>query len=98
MIAAVTTVQPALEKLYGLLSDEQKARLTALGNDQRQNQPAEKPAGSLAKSCGTAQPGVTEWPTADIDQAVRPTEAQRASLTALQNASTRRQTCSRPRA
>jgi hypothetical protein len=87
MIAAVTTVQPPLEKFYGLLSDEQKARLTALGNDQRQNQPAEKPAGSLAKSCGTAQPGVTEWPTAEIDSAIRPTEAQRASLTALQNAS-----------
>jgi hypothetical protein len=87
MIAAVTTVQPPLEKLYGLLSDEQKARLTALGNDQRQNPPAEKPAGSLAKSCGTPQPGVTEWPSAEIDSAIRPTEAQHASLTALQNAS-----------
>ena len=88
MIAAVATVQPALEKFYGLLTDEQKARLTALGNDQRQSQTqtAEKPAGSLAKSCGTAQPGVTEWPTGAIDQAVRPTEAQRASLVALQNA------------
>ena len=37
MIAAVQTVQPPLEKFYGLLSDEQKARLTALGNDQRQS-------------------------------------------------------------
>ena len=27
-----------------------------------------------------------EWPTADIDQTVRPTDAQRASLAALQNA------------
>ena len=89
MIAAVATVQPALEKFYGLLSDEQKARLTALGNDQDQNQSAEKPTGSLAQSCGTAQPGVTEWPTADIDRAVRPTEAQRASLVALQNATTK---------
>ena len=34
MIAAVQTVQPPLEKFYGLLSDEQKARLTALGQDQ----------------------------------------------------------------
>jgi hypothetical protein len=86
MIAAVATVQPPLEKFYGLLSDEQKARLAALASDQRQNQPAEKTPGSLSKSCGTAQPGVTEWPTADIDRAVRPTEAQRASLVALQNA------------
>ena len=89
MIAAVATVQPPLEKFYGLLSDEQKAQLTALGNDQRQNQAAEKVTGSLAKSCGTAQPGVMEWPTAEIDQAVRPTEAQRTSLTALQSATTK---------
>jgi hypothetical protein len=87
MIAAVATVQPPLEKFYGLLTDEQKARLAALASDQRQSQTAEKTTGSLAKSCGTAQPGVTEWPTAEIDQAVRPTEAQRASLVALQNAS-----------
>ncbi len=89
MIAAVATVQPALEKFYGLLTDEQKARLTALGNDQHQNQAAEKTTASLAKSCGTAQPGVMEWPTAEIDQAVRPTEAQRVSLAALQNATTK---------
>ena len=87
MIAAVAIVQPALEKFYDLLSDEQKARLTALGNDQNQTQAADKPVGSLAKSCGSAQPSMTEWPTAEIDQAVHPTEAQRASLTALQNAS-----------
>ena len=36
MISAVATLQPALEKFYGLLSDEQKARLTALGNDRQQ--------------------------------------------------------------
>jgi hypothetical protein len=30
-----------------------------------------------------------EWPTADIDQTVRPTDAQRASLAALQNATTK---------
>jgi hypothetical protein len=85
MIAAVDTVQPPLEKLYGLLSDEQKARLTALGADQRQSQAA-KTAGSLAQSCGTAQPGVTAWPTAEIDRTVRPTAAQRTSLVALQTA------------
>ena len=33
MIAAVATVQPPLEKFFGLLSDEQKARLTALGEN-----------------------------------------------------------------
>jgi hypothetical protein len=88
MIAAVATVLPPLEKFYGLLTDEQKARLTALGNDQRQSKTPDQASGSLAQSCGPAQPGVMEWPAAEIDQAVRPTDAQRASLVALQNATT----------
>jgi len=90
MIAAVEIVQPPLEKFYGLLSDEQKARLTALGNDRRQSKTTtDQTAGALAQNCGAAaQPGVMEWPTAAIDQTVRPTDAQRASLTALQNATT----------
>jgi len=86
MIAAVQTVQPPLEKFYGLLSDEQKARLTALGNDQRQSKTSADTTGSIAQNCGAAQPGVMEWPTAEIDQTVRPTDAQRASLAVLQNA------------
>jgi hypothetical protein len=85
MIAAVSAVQPPLEKLYGLLSDEQKERLTALAQDQRQSAPANN-AGSLAQTCGTAQSGVIAWPTAEIDRTVRPTEAQRTNLVALQNA------------
>jgi LTXXQ motif family protein len=85
MIAAVEIVQPPLEKFYGLLSDEQKLRLTALGKDQRQSQTAERTAGSLAQNCGAGQPGVTEWPTAEIDRTVRPTETQRVSLVALED-------------
>jgi hypothetical protein len=88
MIAAVQTVQPPLEKFYGLLSDEQKAKLTALGNDQRQlqsNTPNDT-TGAVSTDCGAAQAGVMEWPAAEIDQTVRPTDAQRANLTALQNA------------
>jgi hypothetical protein len=88
MIAAVQTVQPPLDNFYALLTDEQKARLTALGNDQRQNKTTGDTTGSLAQSCGAAQPGVMEWPTTEIDQTVRPTDAQRASLVALQNATT----------
>jgi LTXXQ motif family protein len=82
MIAAVATVRPPLEKFYGLLSDEQKERIVALGRSQRQNR-----TGSLLdKNCGSAQTSVTEWPAADIERTVRPTEAQRASLVALQDA------------
>jgi hypothetical protein len=88
MIAAVQTVQPPLDKFYALLSDEQKAKLTALGNDQRQSNNTGDTTGSLPANCGAAQSGVMEWPAAEIDQTVRPTDAQRASLTALQNATT----------
>jgi LTXXQ motif family protein len=80
MIAAVATVRTPLEKFYGLLSDEQKARITVLGQSRRSN------ASLLDQDCGPARPGMAEWPTTDIDKAVRPTEAQRASLTALQDA------------
>jgi hypothetical protein len=86
MIAAVGTVQPPLEKFYGLLNDEQKARLTALGEDQRESQTAQKTSSSLAQNCGTAQLGVTDWPAAKIEQKVRPTEAQHVSLVALESA------------
>ncbi len=89
MVAAVEIVQPPLEKFYGLLSDEQKLRLTALGQDQRQSQTAQKTAGSLAQNCGAGQPRVTEWPTAQIDRTVRPTEVQHASLVTLEDDTTK---------
>jgi hypothetical protein len=86
MIAAVDTVQPPLEKFYGLLNDDQKVRLNALGQDQR-SKSERKAGGSLVQTCGATQAGVTDWPAAEIDARLHPTDAQRASLTALQNAS-----------
>jgi hypothetical protein len=44
--------------------------------------------GTLAQSCGAAQPSVIEWPTSEIDRTVRPTDAQRAGLVNLQKATT----------
>jgi LTXXQ motif family protein len=87
MIAAEGTVQPALETFYGLLNDEQKARLNALGQNQRRNETAPKAGGSAAQSCATTEPGVTDWPAAEIEAKLHPTEAQRAGLAALQDAS-----------
>jgi hypothetical protein len=96
MIAAVGTVQPPLQKFYDLLDDEQRARLNALVQDQRRRETARsrntngsltQTNGSLTQSCGAAQPGVTDWPTAEIEARLHPTEAQRASLAALQDAS-----------
>ncbi len=91
MIAAVGIVQPPLDHFYGLLNDEQKARLNALGQDQREEQRRSRrrpnAEGSLAQACGCAQPGAPDWPAAEIEQRLHPTEAQRASLADLKDAS-----------
>lgn len=87
MIDAANTVLPPLQKFYDLLSDDQKVRLNALAQDQRKRKAAHVRNGSLAQSCGAPPPGVTDWPTAEIEARVHPTEAQRASLAALQDAS-----------
>jgi len=86
MIAAVALVQPALDKFYGLLNDEQKARFTALGEDQRRQIAARRHDRPLVESCG-AQSAAMQWPAIEIDARLHPTDAQRASLTALQDAS-----------
>lgn len=83
MRAAIDAVQAPTESLYNLLSDEQKARVTALGNEQRQR----KGTVSLAQSCGSAQAGTNGFANGEIERAVGVTDAQRASLTELQNAS-----------
>jgi hypothetical protein len=83
MRTAVTIVQPALDKFYGLLTDEQKAKITALAADQ---QPARREDLPSNGSCNASQPGATDWPGALIERNVKPTDAQRASLTALQDA------------
>jgi hypothetical protein len=85
MIAAVRLVQPALDKFYDLLNDEQKARLTALSDEQHPS----SSTGSAAQSCSQAEANLPDWPGAEIDQAVRPTQAQQANLDALHNAVTR---------
>jgi hypothetical protein len=85
MIAAVNTVQAPLQQFFGLLSDEQKLKLTALGTDQRRSRNASGTGGSAAVNCGTLQPDVTKFPIAAIDQTVRPTAAQRAALETLED-------------
>jgi len=86
MIAAVQTVQPALQKFYDFLNDEQRAQLNALIRDQRRQEAARNTNGSLAQSCGTTQSGITGWPTAEIEARLHVNDAQRASLEALQQA------------
>jgi LTXXQ motif family protein len=86
MLAAVQTVRPPLDRLYQLLSDEQKARFnaiaptdtsTAVGKDQR----------DLARLCTRQGAGIADLPIERIAQAVRPTDAQQAQLDELRAAS-----------
>jgi hypothetical protein len=84
MAQATAMVRGPLETFYGALTDEQKARLTA--DSQTPTQPNARPRG-LAQSC-TAANAATQWPEAQIEKAVRPNEAQKASLNALQAAAT----------
>ena len=86
MIAAVATVQPLLDKFYGILNDEQKAQLNALGEDQRRRVTAQNRNRSLAQSCDVAQPSALQWPAEEIDARLHPTDSQRASLVALKDA------------
>lgn len=84
MIAAVNTVQPPLEKFYGSLTDEQKAKFNALAERRRPSRSGE--TANAATSCDVSQPGVTDWPGAMIEQSVKPTDNQRKGLQDLQNA------------
>jgi hypothetical protein len=83
MITAVNMVQPPLDHFYGLLNDEQKARLTSLGEEERRGRGQQ---GAVAQNCGNDLSGATDWPSAEIDRKLHPTEAQRASLDNLKDA------------
>lgn len=88
MIQAVNVVQPPLDRFWGLLGDEQKSRLSSLGQSQRNDRRGDRNAeGSLGQACGGAQSGATNWPTAELEQRLHPTDAQRASLDNLKDAS-----------
>lgn len=83
LVKAVELVQPALDKFYGSLTDEQKARFNALAEDQRGT--ARGDNASLVKGCGA--PVGLDWPGAEIDARLHPSETQRAALQVLQDTS-----------
>jgi hypothetical protein len=88
MISAVALVHPPLDRLYGLLDDEQKVRFNALAEDERRKEDERKkasPASSVAE-CGAAQSATLGWPADEIETRLRPSDTQRAALKALQDA------------
>jgi hypothetical protein len=82
MSDAVNILKPALDKFYGLLSDDQKAKVTALAADRQPPQREEVANGT----CNAAQPAATDWPGDLIERSVKPTDAQQAGLKGLQDA------------
>jgi hypothetical protein len=85
MINAVNLVQPALDKFYGSLSDEQKVRFNALAEDQRRAA-VSNPNASLTQTCGAQSVGLA-WPGSEIEARLQPNDTQRAALTVLQDTS-----------
>jgi hypothetical protein len=84
MQKAVDLVQPVLDRFYGSLSDEQKARFNALAEDQRR---ANNASGSSVQTCSV--PAAFDWPGVTIEERLRPSDTQRAALQVLQDTSTR---------
>ena len=86
MISAVKVVRPALEKFYNMLTDEQKARFNALGQNQRPPTNEGSPVAGGSPAAGCKNRAIPDWPTAQIQRTVHPTGAQEAALNTLQNA------------
>jgi ABC-type transporter MlaC component len=83
MLTAVRTVRPALEKFYGSLTDEQKARFDALSTDNGDQQQAQR---DLTQVCGAREAGIGKLPLERIERAVEPDTTQRSALQQLQDA------------
>jgi hypothetical protein len=85
MKSAIGIIQPAMEKFYGLLNDDQKAKLTALSP--RGKRADSKQTASSDGSCGiTSLSDAVAWPTDEINKRLQPNDDQKAKLTALQDA------------
>jgi hypothetical protein len=80
MRQAVGLVSTPLKALYDSLSDEQKARLNALADSTsaRRHDDFLEP-----QACAGSESRSSEWPTKQIEEAVQPSDEQRASLVAL---------------
>lgn len=85
-LQTVETVRPPLEKFYNSLSDEQKERFNTIGPKKPANSPEAAQASTEAKSCKEQKPGLANLPIERIEDAVKPTDAQEASLKELEDA------------
>jgi hypothetical protein len=91
-LSAVETVKPALDKFYNSLSDEQKERFNQIGPQipKTASNPAETTGAATAdNSCKQQKPGLTNLPMENIEDAVKPTDAQETELNGLEDATGR---------
>jgi LTXXQ motif family protein len=86
MMSAVILVQPALEKFYGSLSDEQKQRFNALAEDQRRMATSRNGDTALVGNCG-AQASNLSWPHKEIEEKLHLDDTQRGALQVVEDAS-----------
>jgi LTXXQ motif family protein len=85
MLKALSTVQPALERFYDSLSDEQKARFDAIPEEPRRTRAAARTDANQV--CSTQAAG--RFPIERIRSAIQPSQEQEAALDALDEASRR---------
>jgi hypothetical protein len=99
MLSVVAAVQPPLAKFYGLLSDEQKARLNTPTRDRRANVAAAKQREMQAAACQASrgpqddqeaekqyrQLVAQQWPLDDITASLKLDDTQRAALEVVQD-------------
>ena len=78
MVQAVSGVAPPLDRFYGLLTDEQKARLDAVNEQYQRDRRA-------TAGCNAAV-SATRWAAEQIDKAVQPGPEQQAKLDTLKMA------------
>jgi hypothetical protein len=85
MLQALASVKPALDGFYDLLSDEQKSRFNAI-TLQTTDARGGKHLPDFLPTCSAQAARPTNIPMERIEQVVRPTDAQRVSLQALNDA------------
>jgi hypothetical protein len=91
-LQAVRTVRPPLEAFYNSLTDEQRARFTAMGPDEigaERARAARSGQQQQANACSGEKRGLTDLPIERIEDAVRPTQQQLGALDRLDQATTK---------
>jgi hypothetical protein len=83
---ALNEVQPAMVAFYKALSDEQKARFNEIGPDLARKRAQTAARQRHAGDCNDQKAGFTDLPIDQIDEVVRPTEAQGDALDRLDEA------------